>query len=137
MSNKSMGTQFEQDFCEILFNNGFWAHNAAQKVEGQPSDVIAVKGDRAFLIDCKVCSRDKFPLSRIEENQKLSMSLWEKRSDFYAWFALKTSDDIYMVSFARMKELEDTAHRSITGSHFLLYGYPLKEWLRLMERVLK
>lgn len=133
MSNKSMGNKFEEEFCQILYDNGFWAHNMAQKAEGQPSDVIAVKGKYSYLIDCKVCSRDKFMLSRIEENQTLSMGLWEKRSCFKAWFALKTPNNIYMISFSKMEELADMGRKSITGSHFLLYGFTLDKWLGVIE----
>ena len=30
MTNKKIGNDFESDFCEILFENGFWRHNLAQ-----------------------------------------------------------------------------------------------------------
>ena len=65
MTNKKAGNLFEQEFCEILFENGFWVHNLAQNASGQPADVIAVKKGRALLIDCKVCDTNGFSFSRI------------------------------------------------------------------------
>lgn len=76
-TNKKLGNTFEAELCEILFKHGFWSHNLAQNAAGQPADVIAVKHKTPYLIDCKVCSRGKFPLSRVEENQHLSMELWK------------------------------------------------------------
>ena len=77
MTNKKIGNDFESDFCEILFENGFWTHNLAQNASGQPADVIAARNGKTYLIDCKVCSNRGFALSRMEENQDLSMELWK------------------------------------------------------------
>lgn len=60
MSNKKLGNDFESEFCKILSEHGYWCHNMAQNAAGQPADVIAVKDTIAYLIDCKVCSNDKF-----------------------------------------------------------------------------
>lgn len=53
-TNRKIGNSFETEFCELLFQHGFWCHNMAQNAAGQPADVIAVKGKTAYLIDCKV-----------------------------------------------------------------------------------
>ena len=29
-TNKKMGNDFETEFCELLFNKGFWCHNMTQ-----------------------------------------------------------------------------------------------------------
>ena len=68
--NKTMGNHFEEELCELLAEQGFWAHNLAQNQVGQPADVLAVRDNIAVLIDCKVCSNNRFPLSRIEPNQE-------------------------------------------------------------------
>ena len=76
-SNKKIGNDFEREFAELLFEHGFWVHVFAQNKDGQPADIIAVKNKKAYLIDCKVCSTKKgFDISRMEENQDLSMDLW-------------------------------------------------------------
>lgn len=43
MSNKKIGNGFEAEFCEKLFQNGYWVHNLSQNAAGQPADVVAVK----------------------------------------------------------------------------------------------
>jgi archaeal holliday junction resolvase (hjc) len=97
VTSKKLGNQFEKEFCNILYCYGFWCHNLAQNAAGQPADVIAVKNGHAHLIDCKVCSHDKFPLSRIEENQRFAMRMWRDRGRSLGWFALKTTYGIYMI----------------------------------------
>lgn len=98
MTNKKLGNNFETEFCEILSRHGFWAHNFAQKKEGQPADVIASINKQPALIDCKVCSTKRgFRLDRREENQLLSMELWHKTGNGFGWFALKFDDEIIMV----------------------------------------
>lgn len=49
ISNKSIGNNFETEFCELLAKNGFWAHNLAQNQTGQPADIIAVKNGMAVI----------------------------------------------------------------------------------------
>ena len=57
-TNKKLGNTFEAELCEILFEEGFWAHNLAQNQAGQPADVLAARNGRTYLIDCKVCSEN-------------------------------------------------------------------------------
>ena len=128
MSNKKLGNSFETEFCEILSEHGFWCHNLAQNAAGQPADVIAVKDREAFLIDCKVCSLDKFQYSRIEENQDLSMSLWNECGNGIGWFALKFDSDIYMVDREAIRVCSER-HPAMTAELAEMYGYPLEDWL--------
>ena len=98
LENRINGIRFEQELCEILAKNGFWAHNMAQREEGQPADIIAVKNNVAVLIDCKVCENDKFSLERIEPNQESAMTLWKNCGNLFYGFAVKLSNgDIHML----------------------------------------
>ena len=128
MSNKKLGNSFEAEFCDTLADEGFWCHNMAQNSDGQPADVIAVKNGEAYLIDCKVCSRDRFPFTRIEENQTLSMELWRDCNNGEGWFALQFSDQIYMVTFESMRNAMN-GHMSLNRETVEEYGVPLGEWL--------
>ncbi len=103
MSNKKLGNSFEDEFTKLLSSHGWWALNIGGNALGQPADVIAVKNTVAQLIDCKVCSKNRFELSRVEPNQELSMSLWHDTNNGTAWFALKIDDGIYMLSFEKVK----------------------------------
>lgn len=40
-TNRTVGTRFEDELCELLAEHGWWAHNMAQNQVGQPADVIA------------------------------------------------------------------------------------------------
>ena len=128
MNNKKLGNSFESELCEILYKHGFWTHNMAQNAAGQPADVIAVKDREAFLIDCKVCSQDKFQYSRIEENQDLSMSLWNECGNGVGWFALKFNSDTYMVDREAIRVCSER-HPAMTAELAEMYGYPLEDWL--------
>lgn len=88
--NKTMGNHFEEELCELLAEQGFWAHNLAQNQVGQPADVLAVRDNIAVLIDCKVCSNNRFPLSRIEPNQEAAMTMWEAQgNEHYLLFVVR------------------------------------------------
>ena len=130
MSNKKIGNKFETEFCEILFQEGFWTHNLAHNQVGQPADVLAVRNGKAYLIDCKVCVNDIFPFSRIESNQHTAMTLWKQSGNGYGWFALKLSnEDIYMIDYDLMIAL--SLNQSSIGEDLIThYGVPLKRWIK-------
>ena len=111
-TNRKIGNSFETEFCELLFQHGFWCHNMAQNAAGQPADVIAVKGKTAYLIDCKVCSNNRFPLSRVEENQHFAMETWKACGNGEGWFALKVEE-----SALNLTDIRE-------------YGTPLERWLK-------
>lgn len=127
MSNKAEGNKFEREFCEILSDAGFWAHRLKDDAYGQPADIIAVKNDTAYLIDCKVCSRGKFNLNRIESNQHTAMELWADCGNNEGLFALKLDEEIYILS----KHVIDCDidRSTIDENDMRVYGYTIKEWL--------
>lgn len=127
--NKSIGNHFEEVLCNLLSDHGFWAHNMAQKQTGQPADVIAAKNNIPVLIDCKVCSNDKFPLSRIEPNQEAAMTLWEMQGNNQCYFALRLSNGIiYMAGFNHLSILEMSGKTVLNKSE--IEQYPtFKDWV--------
>lgn len=136
-SNRSLGNGFEHRFCEMLADAGYWAHNMAQNSAGQPADVIAVKNSFPHLIDCKVCSKDTFPLSRVESNQELAMNLWTLCGNPSAWFALELSDGVYMLAYDTL-----TQHQvyypdvtTLNRDQILRLSTPWKEWISFYDNV--
>lgn len=125
-NNRRIGNSFEAEFCEALAQNGYWVHNLAQNSAGQPADVIAVRNGIAHLIDCKVCSGKSFSLSRIEENQRLSMRLWSKCHNGEGWFAVRFGDKTYMVTLSRLDSL---SIKRISEEWFKRFTLPLEEWV--------
>ncbi len=128
MSNRKTGNRFEAKFCDLLFNKGFWVLNVTQNQAGQPADIIAVKNGFPSLIDCKVCENDKFQLSRVEENQRLSMELWEDCGNGQGWFALKTSKGIYMITLSDLLDLRKFK-TSLNITDIIENSVSLEKWL--------
>ena len=129
MSNRKLGNAFEAELCERLSEYGFWAHNMPQNSAGQPADVIAARNKVAYLIDCKVCSANGFALSRMEDNQDLSMGLWKECGNGEGWFALKLSDGrIFMIPHFTIRALRNSKS-SINEKEAFEYGMLLEKWI--------
>lgn len=126
MSNKKMGNGFEAEFCEKLFQNGYWVHNLAQNAAGQPADVVAVKNGVPYLIDCKVCSGKVFSVSRIEDNQRMAMTLWRECFNGEGWFAVKFGENIYMITLSR---LDSMVSKNLPEELFQRFALTFEEWL--------
>ena len=130
MSNKKAGNDFEQEFCKMLSNAGFWAHNMANRKNGQPADVIAAKDGLAYLFDCKDCANDVFQLSRIEDNQKAAMEKWNKCGNYDAMFALSTSAGVYIIPCTIMSMINK---KSLNLDDIAYNGVRLDVWLGILE----
>lgn len=124
-SNKSLGTSYEELFARKLFERGFWVHLFRQTEDGQPADLIACRNGRAFLFDCKACSSGKFPLSRVEENQKLAMTEFVQRGNEESWFALQVDGNDYLLPFSFMMR-HPTSY--LNREQIKHYAISLDEW---------
>lgn len=130
MSNRKDGTDFERELCEKLRNYGFWVYHCPQSADGQPADIIAARDCETYLIDAKVCKSDTFTLSRVEENQRLAMRYFYDCGNRVGWFALRTSEDIYMIP---LDYLESLIHNGETKLSFELiqhFGRRLGSWVK-------
>ena len=130
MNNRKLGNSFEDELCDILSGYGFWVHNLTQNKAGQPADVIAVRNKVSYLIDAKVCTHNKFPLKRVEENQDLSMELWKECGNGLGWFALKTDNGIYMLSHYCIKAYKGLKASSLSAKEIMELGVPLEKWVK-------
>lgn len=133
MNNKKLGNNFESSFCQILSDNGFWAHLFAQNQDGQPADVLAAKNGRPFLIDCKVCSGKGFPISRMEENQDLAMTHWKNCGNGECWFAFLVGTDIYMMQHTALKACQGRLS-VLSIADIKKWGLPLADWLEWSQK---
>lgn len=131
--NRKTGTSFEQRLCISLSGYGFWAHNLAQKAQGQPFDVIAARNGKTYPIDCKVCEHDIFKLERVEDNQQSSMTLWRDTGNGEGWFALELSNSaVYFISFSNIEE--SGLLKTVLGAKKIkTLGVPLGKWVTLCE----
>lgn len=131
-NNRKAGNSFERKLAQTLFDNGFWVHLLTQNQAGQPADLIAAKNRKTYLIDCKECSGNGFPLSRVEPNQQSAMSLWKDRSQFYALFAIKLKDDsIWMVNASSVQSFVEASVSSMSEDSIKTLGDPVEEWVRM------
>lgn len=134
MSNKKLGNSFETDFCQLLYQHGFWVHNFVQSKDGQPADVIAVKNGKAYLIDCKVCSNNYFNLGRMEENQISAMTLWEDVGNGNGLFAIRLAVDNSILMLTKQECLSLLKEQKQIGFKKLIQlGKPLNQWLGEVE----
>ena len=129
MINKKLGNDFEQELCQILADAGYWTHNFANRKNGQPADIIAVKNGKAYLIDAKECTREIFPLKRMEYNQELSMGLWIECGNIEPYFALKARNEVYMVDYTTVMELICDGKKQLNLEDMNKYGVRLATWL--------
>ena len=134
MINKKLGNDFESELCEMLSKEGFWVHNFTQNQAGQPADIIAVKNGNAYLIDAKVCSDNKFPLSRIEENQKNSMELWHDCKNGTGWFAFLIENEVFMMACTNIEKIKAEPFKStLTLSDIVESGMTFKKWVQICQ----
>ena len=98
-SNKKIGNNFEKELAQMLREKGFWVTLLAPKnhIGSQPADLIAIKDNKATLIDCKVCNSYLFPLRRIEQNQWNASKRYFKCGNTDYFIAIKYENDIYMI----------------------------------------
>ena len=129
--NKKLGNDFEQELCEVFADAGYWTHNFANRKNGQPADIIAVKNGKAYLIDAKECTREIFPLKRMEYNQELSMGLWIECGNIEPYFALKARNEIYMVDYTTVMNLIREGKKQLNLEDMNKYGVRLATWLRI------
>ena len=135
MINKKLGNKFEKELSEILYDAGYWVHLLNQNKNGQPADIIAVKNKKAYLIDAKVCSLEKFVFKRVEENQHLSMQMFIDCGNTTPYFALKARNEIYMLSYKTIRDLISQGKKQLNFEEINKYSTRLSTWLRIQEVV--
>ncbi|MDY0291954.1 MAG: hypothetical protein RBR02_06430 [Desulfuromonadaceae bacterium] len=100
-NNKKLGSSFEQEICNFLATNGWWARLMYPAPDGsQPFDIEAKKGNVSLLLECKTISNknNMFPLDRVEDNQ---ISAYEGLSSLNIpnqYFVFKRIDGTFWVT---------------------------------------
>ena len=130
MSNKSSGTAFECDFATSLSGYGFWVHRLQDNRNGQPFDVIAARDGITYVFDCKDCSQERFPFSRIEENQKTAMKLWWECGNTEPMFAIQFPlQGVRVVSLSVLEEMIGKGYAALAGEDIGRITLPLERWV--------
>lgn len=94
MNNQKKGRDLEHRMAEYLSKLGFWVHFMNPAPDGsQPFDLIALNGDETSIsilaIDCKTLEGRRFPLDRVEDNQRLAFEALNRRSINSTYFAVE------------------------------------------------
>ena len=95
MNVKQIGNDFERDFAKWLSKEkGMFVYNLPNKINGQPFDILAAKNNKFFAFECKNCSKDYFPLSRVEDNQIQAFNKLNSTGNYNYYFIFNFSGDI-------------------------------------------
>ena len=125
------GQQFQKVLCKMLADNGFWAYETINKQSGQPVDIIAVRSNIGYIIECKVTQTDRFPLSRVEDNQITAIERFTRCNNDESWFAFYFAKHPNDVLFVRAKYIlkltDDDNATSITYEELRELCEPLLE----------
>lgn len=108
MNNKKHGTDFERQVIAKLSQSGdVWVHFLSPDERGaQPFDIIAVKDGIACAIECKT-QDDKnkwFPLSRLEDNQKMAFEKWIACGNGEPIICVQYKGEIKTLSYTELKK---------------------------------
>jgi Holliday junction resolvase len=135
--NRTTGGRFEQELSHMLKDAGFWVHVFQQNQSGQPADIIAVIGHYHTLIDCKVISDSKgFAFDRMEENQKLAMTMFHKKCAEPCYFALKLPDNtIWMISMERLMTQRNRGKLRLQEAEIRAQAWSLDKWIENAVKV--
>ncbi|MDE6182058.1 MAG: Holliday junction resolvase RecU [Eubacteriales bacterium] len=94
MNVKQIGNNFEKEFAKWLANKGMFVYNLPNKANGQPFDILAAKNNVFLAFECKNCTKDYFPLSRVEDNQIQSFKKLESTGNYNYYFIFNFNGDI-------------------------------------------
>lgn len=129
-SNKKLGSNFEESLANYLDYKGFWVQLITPNQDGQSSDLLAIKGGQAYLIDAKVCSNGYFDTNRIEENQLNSMNKFKLCGNNTGLLALWIDkQSIYICELDALLEQSKVLNkRCLNEQDIECISIPLEEW---------
>lgn len=117
MRQDKIGRNSEQLITNFFKQNGFWAYLLPKTVQGQPFDIIAIRGNNVWCVDAKHVEENKksFTFSRIEPNQITSMSYAYNYCDIkeQIGFIIHWNDELYFLPFMDYLALTRTDAKSV------------------------
>ncbi len=115
MNNKRIGNQMERRVANTLYSKGYWVHRLQDNHNGQPFDIVSIKYNKAFCIECKHCIGKKFNFSRIEQNQRNAFYRLKKcGSDGYIALQFGNDNAFYIVNYKTINDLEAKGIKNIS-----------------------
>lgn len=82
------GANFERSMVRVFWGNGFTAIRAAGSGSAPfpIPDIIAVKGNRVIILECKTSAKESF---RLDKHDLEKLMLFRERADCEAYVAVK------------------------------------------------
>ena len=100
-NNQQKGKDLEKRFMKWLSSQGYWVHFMHPAPDGsQPFDIIACKGASnsglasVAAFDCKTLEGNRFPLSRVEDNQRTAFQLLNLKGIHNTYFVIEITENI-------------------------------------------
>lgn len=125
-TNKALGNEFENWLCEYGYNLGFFAHKLTQSTSGQPTDIVFARADLVMFVDAKNCNGVRFPISRVESNQRNAFKLLNEVGCKHTYFAFRfIVDDKYDYRYLSLREIDELSQK-MSGIPYNLC-HPLEE----------
>ena len=114
----------ERRVAETLAANGYWVHRIQDNYNGQPFDMIAIKENKAYCIECKHCVGSVFKFSRIEFNQRNAFyKLQRCKTDGYIAIQFNNNNEFYLIDYNYLKVLEEHRKHCFTEEELKHNGY--------------
>lgn len=103
-NNQQRGKDLEKRFMEYLSRQGYWVHFMHPAPDGsQPFDIIACKGAgnqglvNVIAFDCKTLGGDRFPLDRVEDNQRTAFKLLNRKGIHNTYFVIEQHENVVRI----------------------------------------
>lgn len=128
MNNQKIGKEFEQEWIDHIRSLGMWVHFMQPAPDGsQPFDVIAIDDRYGYPVvsayDCKTLSGKRFPLDRVEDNQRLAFEALNRKGVHNTYFVIKTKTAIYLIPSQEAIVRKDMGEKSIALEDQYAYLY--------------
>jgi hypothetical protein len=111
-TQKKLGNSTEKEFASLMYSLGWWVHIFADKVNGQPFDIVMSRNNMVWFLDAKhVQDKDYFLHSRIEDNQHNAFKMLINRGTTQCGFVCKFSDGWRLLKYQDIDHTKSKTHK--------------------------
>lgn len=126
-----VGSTTEKTVVNALRQKGYWVYNTPMKANGQPVDIIAIKGNVSYLMDAKHIRENdvSFTFNRVEPNQITTMLYamdFAKIENLGFAILFERTGAIYWLDFKKFLESQKNGKKSININELELFDNVIK-----------
>jgi len=118
-------SQAETKVAELFSKYNAFATILKKGIDGnQPFDLVTIDSQYTSCLDVKLCKKDYFPFSRVEDNQKSAFEYLHKlyNPNLILGFAIVYDNNVYLLKYSLYKELVKTSVKSVKPSELDILG---------------